>query len=57
MIKAICTMMPYVKTALKGVRMERAERVLDVAYKVSDNSSPGSNTSDPNDDEATRVGL
>ena len=41
-----------VKTALKGVRMERAERVLDVPYassvKPNENNSGGSSSSDNN---------
>lgn len=39
-------MMPYVKTALKGVRIERAERVLDVAYKAADKPSSSSSSPD-----------
>ena len=42
-----------VKTALKGVRMERAERVLDVPYassvKPNENNSGGSSSSDNNE--------
>ena len=34
--KVIYTPRVKVKTALKGVRLERAERVLDVPYKSSD---------------------
>lgn len=41
--KVIYTPRVKIKTALKGVRMERAERVLDVAYKASDKPSTGSN--------------
>ncbi|WP_237073610.1 hypothetical protein [Porphyromonas gingivalis] len=42
-----------VKTALKGVHMERAERVLDVPYassiKPNENNSGGSSSSDNNE--------
>ena len=50
--KVIYTPRMKVKTALKGVRMERAERVLDVPYassiKPSENNSGGSSSSDNN---------
>lgn len=42
----------WAKTTLKGVRMERAEHVLDVAYNSSgnpnENNSGGSSSSDNN---------
>ena len=51
--KVIYTPRMKVKTALKGVRMERAERVLDVPYassiKPNENNSGGSSSSDNNE--------
>ncbi|GAD07109.1 DNA-binding protein, histone-like family [Porphyromonas crevioricanis JCM 13913] len=50
--KVIYTPRVKVKTALKGVRLERAERVLDVAYnslgKKKENNGGGSSPSDDN---------
>ena len=51
--KVIYTPRMKVKTALKGVHMERAERVLDVPYassiKPNENKSGGSSSSDNNE--------
>ena len=45
--KVIYTPRMKVKTALKGVRMERAERVLDVPYASSVKPNPRTTTNTP----------
>ncbi|SJL27829.1 histidinol-phosphate aminotransferase [Porphyromonas gingivalis] len=53
--KVIYTPRMKVKTALKGVRMERAERVLDVPYassiKKKENKNSNTSTSDNDNNE------
>lgn len=59
--KVIYTPRIKVKTALKGVRLERAERVLDVACKPSDKKKKGSKenegTSPTPGDNGGHVGI
>lgn len=57
--KVIYTPRVKVKTALKGVRMERAERVLDVAYASSGkkDEKPDSGDSSSTEDDKPHTGL
>lgn len=58
--KVIFTPRVKVKTALKGVRLERAERVLDVAYNSSGkkkNEKPKDRGSSPIDNDDPHTGI
>ncbi|MDP0532212.1 histidinol phosphate aminotransferase [Porphyromonas gingivalis] len=55
--KVIYTPRVKVKTALKGIRMERAERVLDVAYASSNKKKENKNSNTSTSDNDNNEGL